>query len=806
MSVIVGDAAAVAAGDADWGLPGTRASRRARLWATALKVAGRYAWVACPGGPKGPAREAALHRVHEAGARDLFEVAVALRGGFLKSGQFVSSRPDLLPGPYVEQLARLQDRVPPAPAAAIEAIIEAEIGPVAEHFSSFDRESASAASLAQVHRAVRHDGRVVAVKVQYPRAAELVPGEMADTRRMLGAVAKVVRGIGLDTIGAALEASIVEELDYEREAANIERFAANFVDEPGIVVPGVHRDLSRGRVLVMDWVDGENLARALRTAAPHVADEALRLLFDAYMRQILVDGFLHADPHPGNFLLQVHEDGPRLGIVDFGACSTLGPSELAAVQDAYRAGAVSDLEGVVDALGRLGLRTRSGDTRSLLAWGTLFSSDPALDSTRQKAWKSLVDAARNDPVTFIPPQLVMLGRVLIVQSGLLNDHRPSWDLDDLVRARLGIVDEPVPPTDVDAAWLRSLPAAADTDPPPGRQVAVRDAPAAFDPADPAFIADPYPRWRELQESPWLHSGPQGALVLTRHADVLAALRDDRLSADPRHIDATARPGLDGIAPVFGEDAPDILLFADPPDHTRLRKLVSRAFTPRTVENLRPRIEALVERLLPDDPGPFDLMTSVAEPLPVLVICDLLGIPETDHADFKVWSTAIARMLDPISDPRRLRRALPSAAAMIAYFDDLIAHRRTNPSDDLLSQLVAVEAEGDRLTHGELIALVILLFVAGHETTSNLIGNCWRAAPGASPTPTCSRSSPAPRRRRWHRPPDSRPSPGRSRTPVWNRRPSTRCAPPAPRRARPWTTTSPTTAGGSSPSTRRAASP
>ena len=104
------------------------------------------------------------------------------------------------------------------------------------------------------------------------------------------------------------------------EAANIERFAADFADEPAIVVPAVHHDLSAGRVLVMDWVEGENLAIALRRVDHDTAEEAARLLVDAYLKQILVDGFLHADPHPGNFLLQ---DGPRLGVVDFGACAAI---------------------------------------------------------------------------------------------------------------------------------------------------------------------------------------------------------------------------------------------------------------------------------------------------------------------------------------------------------------------------------------------------------------------------------------------------------------------------------------------------
>src|SRR6202008_2065832 len=131
----------------------------------------------------------------------------------------------------------------------VRGVIAADVGPPDELFAEFDAESASAASLAQVHRAVRHDGRVVAVKWQYPRVAEIVPDEARDTRRMLQLVARFVRTVDLPTIAGELERVILEELDYVSEAANIERFAANFAGEPRVEVPGVHHDLSNGRVL-----------------------------------------------------------------------------------------------------------------------------------------------------------------------------------------------------------------------------------------------------------------------------------------------------------------------------------------------------------------------------------------------------------------------------------------------------------------------------------------------------------------------------------------------------------------------------
>jgi ubiquinone biosynthesis protein len=279
----------------------------------------------------------------------------------------------------------------------------------------------------------------VAVKVQYPRVAEIVPEEMRDTRRILLLADRLLgsRVPGLPTIAHALETSVLEELDYVREAGNVERFAANFSGVEAIAVPRVHRDLSKGRVLVLDWLEGENLARALRGADRDVAEEATRLLIDAYLKQILDDGFLHADPHPGNFLLMAGGDGPRLGLVDFGACVELPRETREGLRDLYRSGLEADAGLAGEALDRLGFRTRSGDVGSLVAWASLFSFEEGDDElSRQAAWQRLMAAARDDPVTRIPAELVMVGRVLIVQTGLVSRVRPRWSMADLVASHL----------------------------------------------------------------------------------------------------------------------------------------------------------------------------------------------------------------------------------------------------------------------------------------------------------------------------------------------------------------------------------
>jgi ubiquinone biosynthesis protein len=418
-------------GDAAWEMPGTRLSRRARIYATAGRIGARYAALQLPGRATRANQEAA----HRASARELYETAVHLRGGFIKFGQFASARPDLLPAAYVEELSKLQDRVPPAPPAVTARVIEEDLGPIPDHFLELDTTWASAASLAQVHRATRLDGTRVAVKVQYPRAAELVPDEARDTRRILRLVSKVVHHVDLPTIADALQRTIIAELDYAQEAANAEEFAANFAHDPRVVTPSVHKDLSHGRVLVLDWVDGENLARALTHVERDVAEEATKILVDSYLQQILVDGFLHADPHPGNFLLQHDDDGVRLGYVDFGACDRISEHTRLALRDLYAAGMAADLQAVAEALDALGFRTRSGDLQALVAWASLFDFNDVGDD-REAHFNALVQAARDDPLVKLPDELIMIGRVLIVQTGMVAALRPSWRMDELIAARL----------------------------------------------------------------------------------------------------------------------------------------------------------------------------------------------------------------------------------------------------------------------------------------------------------------------------------------------------------------------------------
>ena len=247
----------------------------------------------------------------------------------------------------------------------------------------------------------------------------------------------------------------------------------------------------------------------------------------------------------------------------------------------------------------------------------------------------------------------------------------------------------------------------------------------FDPFDPDHRADPFPAYRELLErAPVWWNDKFGEWVLSRYADCEAVLRDPRWSSNPEHLTSRVELGAMDLRSTMRDLDTGILLFLDPPDHTRLRRLVSQAFTPRSIERLRPRIQELVDGILDELAGEreVDLMPTLAYPLPVIVICQLLGVPAEDRALFGPWSSDASRLLDGEVDLETANRGVVAVMQLINYLNGLIEERRRRPRDDLLSALITAEEEGDKLTESDLRAVVVLLFIAGHETTMNLIGN------------------------------------------------------------------------------------
>ncbi|MHB8329825.1 MAG: cytochrome P450 [Acidimicrobiales bacterium] len=265
--------------------------------------------------------------------------------------------------------------------------------------------------------------------------------------------------------------------------------------------------------------------------------------------------------------------------------------------------------------------------------------------------------------------------------------------------------------------------------------AARDEAAAsgtlvWDPFDPAWVHDPYSVYAELRERNPVHRSPLGFWVFTRHADCLTILRDKRSSSDARHVDAADFPTLRNIEPTQQGAMGDALaelapfIFRDPPDHTRLRGLVQKAFTPKVVDSLRPRIAEICGQLLDAafERGEADLVADYAYPLPVQIIVEMLGVPAEDHETFREWSDALARGLDPdfLLPAEAVQQRLTGILSFVQYFATLIEERRAHPGDDLLTRLIQAEEQGDVLSQGELLSTCILLLVAGHETTVNLI--------------------------------------------------------------------------------------
>jgi cytochrome P450 len=255
---------------------------------------------------------------------------------------------------------------------------------------------------------------------------------------------------------------------------------------------------------------------------------------------------------------------------------------------------------------------------------------------------------------------------------------------------------------------------------------VTDTVISFNPFTPGFTDNPYPHFAELRRGNPVEHNELGFWALWRYADVAEVLRA-RLSVQDDKV-IHVGPMADVFEEVYAEKGLDSgtrsMLDLDPPDHTRLRKLVSKAFTPRTIEAMTPAVERLVDEALDriDDAGTVDLIDALAFPLPFTVISLMLGMPDTDTERLRELSGTVVRSLEPVPDEQTVRAIVDADIQLGELAADAIAWKREHPADDLLTALINAEDSGDALTEDELKAQVILLYVAGHETTVNLIGN------------------------------------------------------------------------------------
>jgi ubiquinone biosynthesis protein len=401
--------------------------------------------------------EELLDALHEKCARRFHAASVEHGGAFLKVGQLVSARVDLLPEAWIRELSRLQDAAPPFPFDAVRESIEADFGrPLEALFESFDPAPIAAASIGQVHRGVTADGQPVAVKVKRPGIAANVE---ADLRLLQGFVASLRGSLpdaDYETIVRELREKVLAELDYVAEARTARQLAEFFASHPDIVVPSPLEALCSGRVLTTAYVEGEKITTALDrledaaaggdAAARGRLSRVLGSVLEAYLRMVLEAGAFQADPHPGNLL--VTPDG-KLAIVDFG-CAQPMASE---VRRRYRALVGAFLRGdrvaAARLFGEIGFATRSGRPETLHRF-----ADALLGEIRQAAggavrWPTreqlaarmaeLLHACQDDPVVRLPGEFVMIARVFGTLGGLFARYEPDLDFHRHVLPVLGPV-------------------------------------------------------------------------------------------------------------------------------------------------------------------------------------------------------------------------------------------------------------------------------------------------------------------------------------------------------------------------------
>jgi predicted unusual protein kinase regulating ubiquinone biosynthesis (AarF/ABC1/UbiB family) len=420
--------------------------RFVRAYTTTFLVIFSYLWLGFRGRFFGTAwKVQRLPEVHKKNARRVYETILSLQGLFIKVGQLLSIMANFLPEQFRHELEGLQDRVPPRPYEEIAERIESELGgPVDRFFDGFVQNPIASASLGQVHEARLKNGTRVVVKVQHKDIDTIVRLDLKTIRRIMGIVQWFVPLQGLDGYYHQIKELLSQELDFEREAASIERIAANFTADARIVFPQPVRDVSTKRVLVTHFIEGKKITdlAAIDALKLDRRDLAARLV-RAYCQMIFVDGVYHADPHPGNIMVQ--KDG-ALVLLDFGAVAELSPQMREGIPEFLEGVLRRDTERLIQALRKMGFLSRTSDEemseKIIEYFHRRFQEEVKLESFNlkdikvdpQRGFENLLDLRRMNiglkelSGTFhIPKDWVLLERTILLLYGCCSLLDPELE-------------------------------------------------------------------------------------------------------------------------------------------------------------------------------------------------------------------------------------------------------------------------------------------------------------------------------------------------------------------------------------------
>ena len=385
-----------------------------------------------------------LETLHAKSARRFYEVSARHGGAFMKVGQLLSARADLLPAVWISELSKLQDAAPFIPFEAVRAVIEEDFGrPVDELFSSFEQVPLAAASIGQVHRAVTNDGTVVAVKVQRPGVAMHVRMDLELLETFVASLEESLPETDYDTIVQQVRTKVLAEVDYVAEATITASVSDFFSGHASIEVPRPVQALCSEHVLTTTFIEGRKISDVLDAlaeranggdaAAKAELSNLLGTLLEAYLRQVLEVGTFQADPHPGNLL--VGADG-KVVVLDFGCAERLSPEARDRYLALVRAFMTGDRDRMAELFSEIGFRTRSGRPDTLHAFADallgeirqMASSGPVQWPTRDELLAratKLLSACDDDPVVTLPGEFIMIARVFGTLAGLFARHRPD---------------------------------------------------------------------------------------------------------------------------------------------------------------------------------------------------------------------------------------------------------------------------------------------------------------------------------------------------------------------------------------------